>query len=67
MKIWSRPYSDMRKTVPNYNRPKVAEAPMQARGAAPPNREVGECSWLYAGKPGVSGRYSRFCLTLFIG
>jgi hypothetical protein len=58
MKIWSRPYSDMGMTVPNYNRPKVAEAPWQARGAAPLNGDVDECSWLFAGRPGVSERYS---------
>ena len=58
MKIWSGPHSDMRMTVPNYNRPKVAETPWQAGGAAPPNGDVGECSWLFAGKAGASERYS---------
>jgi hypothetical protein len=58
MKRWSRPRSDTGMTVLNYNRPKVAEAPLQARGAAPPNGDVGECSWLFAGKPGASEWYS---------
>jgi len=38
--------------------PKVARAPQQERGAAPPNGDVGECSWLYAGISGASIRYS---------
>ena len=61
MKRWSRPRSDTGVTVLNYNRPKVAEAPLQARGAAPPNGDVGECSWLFAGKPGASEWYSSSC------
>jgi len=55
MKIWSMPHSDMGKTVQNYNRPKVSESPLQAGvTVAPPSGDAGECSWLFAGKPGVS-------------
>ena len=38
--------------------PKVEETLQQAKGAAPPNGDVGECSRLNAGKPGVSVWYS---------
>jgi hypothetical protein len=47
--------------------PKVGEGPTQVGVAAPPSGDVGECSWLYAGKPGASDRYSSFCRTHFIG
>lgn len=53
------PPSSMRVEVTEM--PKVEDAPHCRQGdAAPPNREVGECSWLYAGKPGASTRYSPF-------
>ena len=46
------PYSDMGKTVQNYNRPKVKDPRFVHLGAAPPVGDDGECSWLFAGKPG---------------
>jgi hypothetical protein len=53
MKRWSMPHSDVGKTVQNYNRPKVEGTQVRAAwDAAPPNGDVGECSWLFAGKPG---------------
>ncbi len=55
MKRWSRPRSDAGMTVLNYNRPKVKEtSSSRGRSAAPPSGDAGECSWLFAGKPGVS-------------
>jgi hypothetical protein len=38
--------------------PKVEGRPLQAGVAAPPAGDGGECSWLYAGRSGVSARYS---------
>ena len=59
MKIWSMPHGDMGKYM-NYNRPKVSKGRLLTceEFAAPPVGDDGECSWLYAGKPGVSVWYS---------